>query len=63
MTDYEYVVWDNRDDSVHRGPWPEQECIDWVEECYEIFPKAGKAGIDKIWSVRRRPVGEWETYE
>ena len=57
---YEYVVWDNIDDCIHRGPWPEQECIDWLQECRDIFPVTAK--IDKLWSVRRRPVGEWETY-
>lgn len=58
---YEYVVWDNMDDEIHRGPWPEQKCIDWIEECRDIFPAT--AEIDKVWSVRRRPVEEWERYD
>lgn len=57
---YEYVIWDNFDGVIHRGPWPEQECIDWLDECREMFPRP--EGVDEIWSVRRRPVGEWETY-
>ena len=58
---YEYVVWDNFDNVIHRGPWTdESEAIGWIDECRDIFPAT--AQIDKIWSVRRRPVGEWETY-
>jgi hypothetical protein len=60
MTKYEYVVWANLDGEIHRGPWTERECIDWLEETREIFPVGAK--IDKLWSVRRRAVGEWETY-
>lgn len=59
---YEYVVWDNLDECIHRGPWPEAECVEWIDECRDLFPTAKPGAIDKMWSVRRRPVGEWETY-
>lgn len=57
---YEYVVWDNLDNVIHRGPWSEAECVKWIDECRAMFPSGAK--IDEIWTVRRRAVGEWEAY-
>lgn len=59
-TNYEYVVWDNIDNCVHRGPWTEDECLDFFEYAREAFPPGAK--IDKLWSIRRRPVGEWSPW-
>jgi hypothetical protein len=58
---YEYVVWDNLDNCIHRGPWSEADCVEWLEECRDIF--SPNADIGKVWSIRRRAVGEWETFE
>lgn len=58
---YEYVVWANMDNEIHCGPWTKQECEGWLQETRDIFPVGAK--IDKLWSIRRRAVGEWEPYE
>lgn len=58
--DYEYVIWDNFDDEIHRGPWTEDKCLTWMDECRDAFPRP--EGVDEIWSVRRAPVQNWETY-
>lgn len=58
MQEFEYVVWDNNDNEIHRGPWTQEECITWLDECRNTFPEG--AQIDKIWSIRRRAVGVWE---
>lgn len=57
---YEYAVWGTIDDCIHRGPWSEDECVAWIEECREVFPPT--ANIDKVWSVRQRAVGAWEPH-
>lgn len=57
---FEYAVWDNLDNSIHRGPWSEEECIEWIDYCRDSF---SAEAIEKLWSVRRRAVGEWETYD
>lgn len=63
MTDYEYVVWDNSDNCIHRGPMSEDDCVNWIEECIEMFPNAKPGAIAKLWTVRRRPVGDWESFD
>jgi len=58
--EYEYAVWDNLGGSVHRGPWPETECILWLQDALDDgFPATV---VKRLWSIRRRPVAEWETY-
>jgi hypothetical protein len=59
-THYEYVVWDNIENWIHRGPWDDEyKAVEWIEECKEMFTNAKPGAIDKLWSVRRRAVGEW----
>lgn len=47
----------HRDGELHRGPWPETEAREWLEECEEmgISPTA--------FQLRRRTVGPWREEE
>ena len=60
---YEYVVWDNIDNCIHRGPMSEKEAVQWMNEAIEMFPRANPGAIAKLWSIRRRAVGEWLPHE
>ena len=55
---YVWGVWCNADNSLHRDNMTEQEANDWVREWHEIAPNAKP----NIFTVCRRPVGQWEIY-
>jgi len=57
---YEYCIWDNINNVLHRGPMTKMEAIEWMDDARDIIPDTAK--INKLWSVRRRPVGEWEEF-
>lgn len=56
---FEYVVWDNIDNTIHRGPWSEKDCVEWIDYGRKNF---GPEVTEKLWSIKRREVGRWESY-
>ncbi len=55
---YEYAVMHkNFPNEPHRGPWPLQSCIDWIDEAMTDGFKSD------VFYIARRPSGGWERYE
>lgn len=56
--EYEYAVmhpaWEQE---PHRGPWPLEECLAWIQSAIDDGFKYN------AFYVARRPVGEWERVE
>lgn len=52
--EYDYGIWHNREDYLHRGPMTASEARIWIDDWLD---DGGRSGI---WSIVRRPVGEWE---
>jgi hypothetical protein len=50
--EYEYAVFDTTREGIHRGPWPREQCEQWVRESHAM-------GLTYFY-VGRRPVGAWE---
>lgn len=46
-----------KDGTQHRGPWPEAEAREWLEECDEMGIKQG------IFHIRTRTVSRWLSEE
>lgn len=59
MTKYEWGVWSNLANTIHREQMTEYDArnwvVSWVNDCGEAWPDAVN-----MFSVCKRPVGEWE---
>lgn len=47
----EFIIWDNLDGIVHRGPWTKAECLSWMQWGRDIMPNP--AGVDKVYKIQR----------
>ena len=52
------VMMDRYDDEPHRGPMPEKEARQWVQEWEEVGENSNAR--QGMFYVARRPVGSWE---
>ena len=59
VMEYEYGIWCDADDTMHRGPWSKDEADEWMHVWYnECVPNNPKA--QAMFRIVRRPVGRWE---
>ena len=57
MDEYDYIIWDNYDRVIHRGPWDKNTAEQWMREWKDMtFP-------NDCFSILRAPKQKWETYE
>ena len=50
----EYCIMQRGREGIHRGPWSEEECLDWLQECKEMGFREG------AFYLATRYVGEWK---
>lgn len=59
MANYEYAIKQRGIPGLHRGPWSEQDCKNWVNG-WDSDCKPGQEALVGMFYIVRRPVGEWE---
>lgn len=51
MMDDIYVIWDKLENRIHRGPWTQQECLVWMDQCRRIMPRS--LGVDEVFEIQQ----------